>query len=111
MGQTIYLELEGKREELSADTFLAAAREFLSLLREVDTALFQKPRGLVYWTIGSLNKQSPAAIGLVGRLKERHISDVGILSVKEVRDLMTACIMAYQQHLRLTRMPDGTVRD
>jgi hypothetical protein len=72
MSGVIYLELEGKAQELPATIFLHAGRDFLSLLQIVDAALSHEPRGTMYWTIEILRKQSPALIGLLGKPRQRQ---------------------------------------
>jgi len=67
MAEAIYLSLEGHQELLDPDRFTKAIRYFLGILRDLDAAISQNPKGTVSWGIHALSKGSPAVVAFRGQ--------------------------------------------
>ncbi len=66
MPATIYFRV-GEKDEITLDEFLAAGKDFLELLRELDASVSQEQSGSVRWTVSFLSKNSPPEIGVTAQ--------------------------------------------
>lgn len=66
MSELICFQVDGYQETLSPKTFITALRYFTGILRELDSAITNDPKGTVFWSIELLSKQSPATVGFRG---------------------------------------------
>ena len=97
MPNAINLRLESEREGIDPDSFLGSIRNFLAILRNLDSALSHDSRGSIYWEIGNIHRGSPTVIAIVG---ESHRSDVDFTS--DVQDL---CIKGLRQLDEIAERP------
>jgi len=65
----VQFEIKGEKGSISVDTFRTAINKAFMLLREFDSALSGKPRGILGWYVNDLHSDDDLAIGVTSRLK------------------------------------------
>jgi hypothetical protein len=105
--EKIRIELEGKRDFLSATAFFGVGRELLAILKNVDSALSHESAGVMVWFIESLKKESPATIVMQGELKpERHETDL----VRAVHEISIDGLTSLERHAQRPKFfADSTI--
>ncbi len=71
MSRVLYFEL-GDRDTVSLNALIAAFKNILGVLEDLDASLSKDPRGTVRWEVAVLQKSSPPLIGLIGHPRRRQ---------------------------------------
>jgi hypothetical protein len=83
MPQTIYLQI-GQREKLPLGAFIAALKNFLGLLRDLDAAVSQDNRGSVVWEVVSLHQNSPPIVGVSPTPRSHAVQDMSAIVATQI---------------------------
>lgn len=74
MADTIYLRV-GTADRIPLRTFIDSLNNFLTVLRDLDATVSHDQRGNTIWEVVSLEKKSPAVVGVAPRLKAPNRQD------------------------------------
>jgi hypothetical protein len=65
----IGIQLAGKNNKISASIFIRSLNNFWDLIKDVDSAVSNRPRGSVRWELATMQKNSPALIEFSGKTR------------------------------------------
>lgn len=68
MARTIFLRI-GTRDRIDLAAFIDSLRNFLSVLRDLDSTISRDPHGTIIWEVVSLQKSSPPVVGVAPNQK------------------------------------------
>jgi len=74
MPRTIFIQL-GIRDKITLHELIESLKNFLGVLRDLDAAISKDMRGTVTWEVVTLEKKSPALIGIAG-IPKKAVFDV-----------------------------------
>lgn len=75
MSETIFLQV-GSDNRIPFGAFVESLRNFLSVLKDIDATISHNPQGHLVWEVVSLQKNSPAVIGVAPKLRRPQYSNV-----------------------------------
>jgi len=120
MSDTIFLRV-GTGEGLSFAAFIESLKNFLFVLKDLDATISHDPRGSVTWEVVTLQKSSPAVVGVAPKVKrgrrdvsktveEQLIKNTKLLSVSGERtQFMSDSALAKIENLARLTPKVGTI--